>query len=230
MKINKYLQSNKHLKKLSLSILIGLLGLIATNTSYAMSELVELIVEPEWPTTTQPGNVILYQVTAIGREGQGLLLVSLTTGGLPEGTIASFSPPTVRFTGRAVKNQTSLLTLTTPQVMSVEQYPFTITATAQRESITVTNQITLAAVGEANVTLMLDRMSETSLRLRGKGGSGRTYQIESSPDLSNPVWTPVGTTTADGNGRFTFFSQIDQTAPMCFFRAALLPADAQPAN
>jgi hypothetical protein len=222
MKFNKYAPIQVDLRKLSLSILLGVVGLIGANSAFAMSQLAGLTIEPEWPTNTQPGNVIVYKITSIDREGAGLLRVALSASGLPEGSIVSFSPSVARFTGRAVKSQTAYLIITTPQVMSLEDYPFTITATAQRSSITVSNQNTRANVGPGGMSLLLDLASETNLRLRGKGASGGTYQIESATDLSNPVWTPVGKTTADGNGRFTFFSEIDKTAPTCFFRASLV--------
>ena len=50
------------------AILIGVALTLATaSTSHAMSTFVSLSVEPEWPTTSTPGNVLLYKVTAVVR-------------------------------------------------------------------------------------------------------------------------------------------------------------------
>jgi hypothetical protein len=62
-------------------------------------------------------------------------------------------------------------------------------------------------------------MTNSALRIRGLGATGKTYQIQVTSNLSNPVWTSLGSATADGNGRFTFFTNVDTTAPARFFRA-----------
>ena len=55
------------------SLLIGTaFGLATCGASHAMSELVSMTVEPEWPATSQPGTVVLYKISVV-REGQGLL-------------------------------------------------------------------------------------------------------------------------------------------------------------
>jgi hypothetical protein len=223
MKATKFAASITGLRSLSFSLFFGLVALLASNSAYAKSDLLSVTLEPEWPTSTQPGNVIVYQVT-VTREGQGMILASLNIAGLPEGATATFSPATVRFTGRALKKQTCILTITTPQVMSLENYPFTVTATSQRESIVATPKTSRAMSVSASSPLMLDLASQTSLRLRGTGSSGQSYQIESTPDLAHPVWTAIGTTTADGNGRYSFFTELDKTATTRFFRATLIPA------
>ncbi len=210
------------------AILIGLaLALVTSSSSYAMSELIALSVEPEWPGTSTPGTVIVYKVTAIGRSGQGLLEVALTSAGLPDGMTVSFSPSVLRFTGHALTNQTSTMTITCPAVMPTDIYPFTVTATARREAITVTNQIVLAVNGliAAPLALSVDPLPDGGFRLRGQGSTGLTYQIESTPDLNNPVWKPLGTTTADGNGRFTLPTDLPKDLPMEFYRAVWMPSD-----
>jgi hypothetical protein len=58
-----------------------------------------------------------------------------------------------------------------------------------------------------------------ALRLRGTGITGQTYTIEASPTLTNPVWTTVGSSTGDRNGRFTFFTAPAADASMRFYRA-----------
>jgi len=210
------------MKKRVYTILIGMaLSLATASTSQAMSTFVSLSVEPEWPTTSTPGNVLLYKVTAVVRAGAGLLEVSLNTLGLPEGATIDFSPSLLRFTGNQLTIQTAMMTVTCPELTPLDTYPFSLTGTAQRESITVTNQVQqeLYSLIIAPPVLTLDRLSEGSLRLRGKGTSGQAYRIESTPSLTDPVWTSVGSSTADGNGRFTFFTAQAADAPVRFFRA-----------
>jgi len=204
------------------TILLGIaLTLTAVSTSQAMSEFVSLSIEPEWPATSNPGTVILYKVTAVVREGSGLLEVSLSTLGLPEGATVEFSPSLLRFTGHVPYVQTATMTVTCPKVMPTETYPFSLTGDARRESITLTNQVQQELyspiVGPA--VLVLDRLSEGSLRLRGRGTTGQLYRIESTPSLTQPSWSPVGYCTADGNGRFTFFTAQASDAPVRFYRA-----------
>jgi hypothetical protein len=69
-------------------------------------------------------------------------------------------------------------------------------------------------------TLYLDNLGNTALRLRGLGATAKTYQIQSKSNLTDATWTPLGTSTADGNGRFTFFTNQDTQAR--FYRALQL--------
>ena len=67
-------------------------------------------------------------------------------------------------------------------------------------------------------TLYLDNLGSGAMRLRGLGATGKTYQIEATSSLTNTVWTPSGPATADGNGRFTFFTAQTTTGLMRFYR------------
>ena len=204
------------------AIVIGMaFSLTTVSVSQAMSELVSLSIEPEWPATSSPGTVIVYKLSAVAREGQGMLEVSLSTLGLPDGATVSFSPDVLRFTGRAPECLTSTVTITCTNLTATDNYPFTITGAALRETVTLTNQPVQTPYGVVNgpAVLALDRLSGGSLRLRGAGATGQTYQIESTPDLSKPAWTLVGSTTADGNGRFTFVTAQAAGASMRFYRA-----------
>ena len=216
------LPTNKVMKTRVYAILIAIaLTLTTAGISQAMSEFVSLSVEPEWPATSNPGNVVIYKITAAVRAGSGLLEVALSTLGLPEGATVSFAPSLLRFTGHEPTNQTAIMTVTCPEVTPTDTYPFTLTGDAQREAITFTNQVEqeLYSLIVAPPLLALDRLSEGGLRLRGKGTTGQTYTIETSPTLTNPVWTPAGSSTADGNGRFTFFTAQAPDAPVRFYRA-----------
>jgi len=197
------------------------LSLATASTSHAMSEFVSLSIEPEWPATANPGTVILYKVTAVVREGSGLLEVSLSSLGLPEGATVSFAPSLLRFIGHEPTVQTAMLTVTCPEVTPTETYPFTLTGDARREAITLTNQVQqeLYSLIVAPPVLAIDRLSDGSFRLRGKGTTGQIYRIESTPSLTEPVWSAAGSSTADGNGRFTFFTAQTPNAPMRFYRA-----------
>jgi len=66
---------------------------------------------------------------------------------------------------------------------------------------------------------MLDRLSNGTIQIRGTGTGGQTYTLEATSNLDNPVWTAVGNSSADGNGRFTFFPAQMPSAPARFFRA-----------
>jgi len=203
-------------------ILAGIaLALSAASNSQAMSTLVRLSIEHTWPATTAPGNVLVYQITAVAREGSGMLEVALSSLGLPEGATVQFSPSVVRFTGHEPAVQTATMTITTLEPTATDNYPFTLTGTALRESVTITNQIEqeLYSRNSGAPNLTLDRFADGSLRLRGKGATAQTYSIESTPSLTDPVWTPMGSTTADGNGRFTFNPGQSQNNSMRFFRA-----------
>ena len=93
--------------------------------------------------------------------------------------------------------------------------PFTLTGVAQRETLTVTNLVmfTPEYVATRRATLFLDNLGDGELRFRGLGATGKTYRFEATPELISPVWTPLGNATADGNGRFTYFSSQVSGAP-----------------
>ncbi len=186
-----------------------------------MSSLIVLSCDPMWPTSSTPENTLIYNVTTVGRGGAGLLEVALTAGDMPAGVTVSFSPSLLRFTGNQVTAQTTTMTVTCPTLLPLDCFPFTITGTALRESITITNLVmfTPEYVASRPPILYIDDLGNNALRLRGLGATGKTYQIEVSPSLLYPVWTPSGYSTADGNGRFTFFTNQASDGSMRFYRA-----------
>jgi len=202
------------------SLLLGAVFSLATcGVSHAMSELISLSALPVWPVSTTPDTTVVYNVSTVGRGGAGLLEVELTAGGLPPGITVTFSPSVLRFTGNQLSTQTARMIVTCLVPTPIDCYPFTITGTSKRESITITNVVmfTPEFVATRPGTLYLDNLGGGNLLIRGLGATAKTYKIEATSDLGNPVWEPVGNTTADGNGRFIF--PISQTIPMRFFRA-----------
>ena len=197
------------------------LALTTASVSHAMSEFISLSTDPMWPTSSTPDNTLVYSVTTVGRGGAGLLEVTLTAGDMPPGVTVTFSPSVLRFTGNQLTAQTATMTVHCPYPLPLDCYPFTLTGTSLREGLTITNLVMFTPewVAIRPPTLYLDNLGSGALRLRGLGATARTYQIEATPDLVNPVWTPVGTATADGNGRFTFFTAQPADAPMRFYRA-----------
>jgi hypothetical protein len=206
-------------------ITAGLVGVIvclaSTRETHAMSSLVSLSSEPIWPISSTPDGNLVYNITTVGRAGAGLLEVALTAGNMPAGVTVTFSPGTLRFTGNQVTSQTATMTVSCPWLIPLDCYPFTLTGTSQHESITVTNQVRFSPsfVATRTPTLYLDSLTNSTLRIRGLGASGKTYQIEAASSLASPVWTPLGSATADGNGRFTFFTTRNAGSPARFFRA-----------
>jgi hypothetical protein len=216
------LPTEKVMKSRLYTILFGMtFGLAAVNVSHAMSQLVSLSMESQWPTTPTPGNVMVYQITAVVRQGSGLLEVGFSCAGLPQGATAQFTPSVLRFTGHEPTSLTATMTVTCTTLMPVDSYPFTITGTALRDSITITNQpqqeTNNRIVGPP--VLALDRLGDGSFRLHGRGTTGQTYNIEATPSLANPNWTLAGTSTADGNARFTSFPAAVNGSAMGFYRA-----------
>ena len=204
------------------AILLGLgFSLAAAGVSQAMSDLVSMSTEPLWPTSSTPDNTLVYNITTVGRGGAGLLEVTLTAGDMPPGVTVTFSPAVLRFTGNQVTAQTATVTVHCPGPIPLDCYPFTLTGTALRECVTVTNLATASPdyVTTRPPTLYLDNLGNAALRLRGLGATGKTYQIEAASDPKGPVWTPLGSANADGNGRFTFFTDQPANAPLRFYRA-----------
>jgi hypothetical protein len=202
-------------------LLLSLAVMGAPAVSHAMSSLVSLGSEPVWPATSTPDGNVVYNVTTVARAGSGMLEVTLTAGAMPPGVTVTFSPSVLRFTGNQLSSQTAKMTVSCPYPIPLDCYPFTITGTSQRESISVTNKVCLtpSAVAVRPPTLYLDSLTNSALRIRGLAATAKTYQIEASPSLSSPTWTLVGSATADGNGRFTSFTSLNTGAPARFFRA-----------
>ena len=201
------------------------LALAATTGSigHAMSELVSLTLTPLGPTNSNPGNTVLYGVT-LERSGSGMLSVDFSTTGLPEGTTASVAYDPARFTGNKPKQMYFLMTITATQSTPTNSFTFILTGTARRESISVTNSAQLLFKGSSTAPLFvaLDVHPDGDVELHGLGYIGESYQIQATDDLTNPNWTAVGSSTADGNGRFTFVhvGAEAQSSPARFYRAA----------
>ena len=192
----------------------------ATGASHAMSELVSLSQQPLWPVSSTPAGTLMYSVTTVGRSGSGLLEVALSAGNLPAGVTVTFSPSTLRFTGNQLTAQVATMTVSCPCPVALDCVPFTLTGAAARETLTITNLVSLAPeyIASRPATLYIDNLTSGNLCVRGLGATGKTYQIEVSSDLSKSVWTPLGSATADGNGRFTFFTQNSGSSAH-FYRA-----------
>src|SRR4051812_31934079 len=108
------------------SLLAGfMIALGCGGAAQAMSTFVALDVQAQWPDSTNPGPVVVYNVT-LTRVGQGDLDVLLSCAGLPGGATASFSPGTVRFVGQVPLTLTATLTVTCTNIMAVDPYPFTV--------------------------------------------------------------------------------------------------------
>jgi hypothetical protein len=217
-------------KRLSTILVAATLALAAADTSHAMSELVSLSTDPMWPMSSTPENYLLYYVTTVGRGGAGLLEVELTAGNLPPGVTVTFEPSVLRFTGNKLTAQTAIMAVDCPSLMPLDCHPFTLTGTAQRESITVTNHVVLTVqdIAARKPYLYLDKWGNGELRLRGLGVSGEIYQIEAKDDLIDGTWEPVGFSTADGNGRFTFFTAPESGVPVRYYRALMPMSDPDP--
>ncbi len=196
-----------------------------------MSELISISEEPVWPVSSNPDGSIVYSITTAGRGGAGLLEVTLTAGDMPPGVTVTFNPSVLRFTGNQVTNQLATMTVYSTNLIPIDCFPFTITGTALRESVTCTNVVLYSAADVANraPTLMLDSQTNSALRLRGLGASGKTYQIETTSSLLNPIWNPQGSATADANGRFVFFTSQVPGSSALFFRA-VTPGGPPPAQ
>lgn len=209
-----------------LASVLGLtLALGASLTSHAMSTLVSISIEPQWPTTNDPGNVVLYTVT-VTRAGEGDLEVALSSQGLPEGATGTFSVNPVRFTGRVPTVLTSTLTLALTNPVPTDPIPFTVTGDDTRTVLTVTNEAgksfdaSFAANPRSRPVLAIDLLGKRNMKIRGKGATAKTYQVETSPSVGNPSWGPVGLTHADVNGRFTFMDSDAKDPSALFYRTS----------
>jgi hypothetical protein len=208
------------------ALFLGLaFALTATGTSHAMSELMSLSQQAVWPTSPLPDGSLVYSITTVARGGAGLLEVTLSADGMPPGVTVTFSPPVMRFTGNQVSSQTALMVVTCPGPIPLDSYPFSITGTALRETISTTNVVQCSPdiVSTRIPTLYLNAQTNGLMRIRGLGATGKTYQIEGATSLGTPDWTSLGTSTADGNGRFTFFNNQIAGDAVRFYRAVLSP-------
>jgi hypothetical protein len=205
------------------AILIGTsLTLAAANVSHAMSDLASMSLDPDQRVNSETGTVVTYKVT-IGRTGAGLLEAALSVQGLPEGAAASFSPNPVRFTGRVPESLSSTLTITWTNPGPMDLGAFIVTAETKREVLSVTNQPTSAAnaMPLSAPLLTLDWPGLGATKVHGKGGPRLSYQIEATSDLTDPSWTPIGSSTADDTGKFDFTDDQANGSPARFYRARL---------
>lgn len=204
-------------------LVAALLGLGTGTVAEAKSDLVSITMEPIWPATNDPGTEVLYELT-VTRQGEGEIDLTLTCSGLPDGAVASFSVNPVRFVGQVPIVQTSILSIQCPTIMPTDPIPFTVMATDGITATTTTNlagqtfDASFAANPASRPKLRLDLLGKRNMKIRGKGATAKTYRIEATPSLTNPTWGPIGLSSADGNGRFTFMDS-DKRDPSWFYRA-----------
>ena len=208
----------------TLFLAVGL-TLGSTSTSEAMSFLISIGETPLWPTNSTPSGTVLYEITTVARGGAGLLEVTLSAGDLPPGVSVTFSPPVLRFTGNALSTQTATMIAVCAAPVPLDCYPFTLTATSQKEeTITITNQVTYSPseVATRRATLFLENnRTNVNQTVRGLGACGGSYLIQTTTNLATPVWSTLGTSTADGNGRFIWFTGRTNP-PMQFYRSVVI--------
>ena len=85
---------------------------------------------------------------------------------------------------------------------NADTFSFAVTNASGRSAIgTAAVNITTDNASSQNVTV--DDLGNGSFRLRCSGIPGRTYAIQFSNDLGNPVWQPLASGTADAQGVFT---------------------------
>ncbi|HEU5069680.1 MAG TPA: hypothetical protein VFV96_04605 [Verrucomicrobiae bacterium] len=192
----------------------------ATHACLAMSHLTAISVSPAEPTTNAPGGAMFYTVT-VTRIGEGMLNVILKADGLPAGATATFDTNSLRFTGREPLTLTTTLTITGNDLTPADLASLTVTGTARRETVTatVTPGTYEPAAPAAGPTLTLEALPDGAMQLRGLGVSGNTYQIEITADLAHPVWSPLASATADGNGRFLLTDTPAKDVNARFYRA-----------
>jgi len=197
----------------------------STRTGEAMSFLISMGATPVWPTNSTPSGTVLYEVTTVGRGGAGLLEVTLSADALPPGVSVTFSPSVLRFTGNALTTHTSTMIVSCPGLVPLDCYPFTITGATQKgESITITNLVTYSPsyVAARRATLFLENnQTNLNLTVRGLGACGGSYLIQTTTNLATPMWSTLGTSTADGNGRFIWFTG-QTNPPTQFYRSVVI--------
>jgi hypothetical protein len=213
------------MKTRTLARLLGMmLALGAAGAAHAMSSLVGVSIQPQWPATGEPGTVVLYTVT-VERAGEGDLVVMLSCDGLPDGATATFSPSVARFTGRVPTTSTVTMTITCTNMMATDPYPFTVTAVEGVSSLVATNKAgknfdsSFASNPLSRPILAVDPVGKQNMKVRGKGATGITYQIEAASSLENPSWKPLGLSRADGNGRFSYMDSAAAPGNL-FYRAS----------
>jgi hypothetical protein len=217
---------NQNMKNQIRALLLGVtFGLASASSSHAMSSLISLSTTPLWPVSATPDSNLVYTVTTVARAGSGMLQVALTAGAMPPGVTVTFSPSVLKFTGNQVSSQTAQMIVSCSKLVPLDSFPFTLTGTALRESITITNVVMFSAdfLATRVPTLFIDSLTNSAIRLRGLGGTGKTYQIQATPTLSSPVWTQIGISIADGNGRFTYPTNQVPGCPALFYRAVTTP-------
>jgi len=190
-----------------------------------MSELASITVTPLWPTNSAPGGLLLYEVR-VERLGAGLLSVQPSSGSLPAGCTVTFVSGSLRFTGNSPRYQYFTMSVNSATPVALDRTAFTVTGTAQRESVTYTNvpSALLRLAPMPSLIVDFNRLNDGSVELRGLGDTGQEYQIEVASSLTNPDWSPVGTCTADGNGRFIFtHAEPSLPSPSArFYRAVMV--------
>jgi hypothetical protein len=88
-------------------------------------------------------------------------------------------------------------------------------------NMSATNTFTVAVGLPPTVSALVKDGSQ--LRFSWATLSGQSFQVECKADLSDAVWTPVGSVISGTGGLASFTNQLDAATPQRFFRVRVLP-------
>ncbi len=85
--------------------------------------------------------------------------------------------------------------------------------------------VSITVVPQTNSTPNIAGVSSqpSGLKLKLNGGYGSTYVLESSPDLTSGIWSPVATNTLGVTGEWQFTDGQATNFPQQFYRLKLVP-------
>jgi len=191
---------------------------MCASTGLAGPVLSSVAVGPQLPGPISPGESAAFTVT-VSRIGNGNIDVYLTISGLPAGATPSFSPGMVHFTGPSPIADASALTISTTASTPGGTYPFTVTGDdGASHNLKLGAGVLIIGTGIASLQMLPD----SSVNLTCSGFPGQTYLIQTTTNLTSPVWTTIATNTAAPDSLFSFIDLGAISCPCRFYRTAMM--------
>jgi hypothetical protein len=206
------------MKKIQFSLFSLVFGILCAHNGLAAPVLDSVAVGPQAPGPISPGESAAFTVT-VSRVGSGNIDVYLTISGLPAGAAPSFSPGLVHFTGPSPLAGTSALTISTTSATPRGMYPFTVTGDdGSSHNLKLGGGVLVIGTGVE----CLQMLPDSSVSLTCSGFPGQSYLIQTTTNLTTPVWTTIATNTAAPDSLFSFIDLGAKSCPCRFYRTAMV--------
>jgi hypothetical protein len=138
----------------------------------------------------------------------------LSATGLPAGATASFSPNPLPFSSN-ITNATATMVISTEDSLAPGTYSFNVAVSTGSARNT---QTTVATLEVGTFSLSIASQPDGYVCVSAPAVPGRSYSIQATTNLLEPVWTTLCATNCGENALLMFIDQDTKVYPQRFYR------------